>query len=120
MSGINKLIEEGQLVSTENLSVYNPKDDTLKQQDGVNDVVFHWYGFDVYLNHATCWNITHAMNVAAAAATITAAIPAAAPVAAVIAGALWLDATIIDWNDAGRGVVIFFVYPDQPYWIGGQ
>jgi len=120
MNTINKLIKEGTLTSTENLTVYDPKDTSFSLQDGVNKIEFKWYGFDIYLNHAVCWNITHALNVAAAAAAITAAIPAASTVAAIIAGALWLDATIIDWNDAGSGVVIFFLANGQAFWIGGQ
>jgi hypothetical protein len=117
MEFINQEIEAGRLVSTENLTVYNPEDENFSLQGGVNKVVFYWWGFKVYLNHTACKNLTSIFNggaassaIASGAAQLVKYISKLGPWAAIIAGILWLDATILNHFDDGNGVVMRFNY----------
>ena len=121
MNDINKLITEGALVSTPNLSVYNPKDTSLTLQDGVNQVLFYWWGYQVWMNHQLTENVCQAMNLTMAAALIASAIPAVTPFSAVIGGYVLAEQTLMRWNDTGSGIVMsFYARMTTPFWYAGQ
>lgn len=121
MNQVNTRIKEGTLKSTSNLSVFDAKDTSFTLQAGINQVLWFWWGYQVWLNHTATYNTSHALNLTAAASCVTIAIPGAGAIGAIVAGYCWYHATLMDWNDAGRGIEMsFLVGATSPFWYAGQ
>jgi hypothetical protein len=113
MSAINRLIREGTLVSTPNLSVYSTDDDRFVLQAGVNRFKSRWYGFEIWLDHETCQGILAASGGVGGVAGILAAVLPGIPkaVAAVVAGFCVVNLSIVSAYDDGYGIHMKFLYP---------
>jgi len=121
MNDINELVKQGALVSTPNLSVYNPKDTSFTLQDGVNQVLYYWWGYQVWMNHQLTYDVSQSLNLAMAASIMSSAIPGVAPYAAVVGGYCLAHQTLMNWNDNGSGVVMsFYARALTPFWYAGQ
>lgn len=124
MDCTNQLIKNGALGSRSDNSVYNLKfasSVNAALSGGVSQLVWYWWGYEIWMNHALTWNVTHVVNLAGAIAAVISAIPGATTIAAIVAGYCWAMSTIIDWNDKGNGVVMEFLAGNvTPFWISSQ
>ena len=74
---------------------------------GVTKVVWYWWGFKLYLSHASCVRLEAGLGIAAAIATFIPE-PLASKVVAIIMASLVGTIMVADIND--RGVIIRFHY----------
>lgn len=133
MEGINSLIRAGKLVSTDDLKVYDPKDKSLTIQGNVNQFVYTWYGYDLYLDSTNANILAGDLGMAAGAGTIAAAITAVVNIpAGVLTGiaaglAGFGSGAITRANASGNGVIISFLFTMNgsqaqyvPFWVSSQ
>jgi hypothetical protein len=124
MRSVNKLIQEGTLLSTSNLAVYSAKDGQFALQDGNrSQFKWRWYGFEVWMDHNTCETLQSCGNIAAIIAAMCAVIPSIPTVAAAaIAAYLGIGAEILGILDNGCGVHLKFagVSPPVCFYARGQ
>ena len=122
----NSLIRDGSLVTTDGLDVFLAIDNQLTVistaiSGGVDKIVFRWYGYDVYLSHATINALIYAAATGGGIATIIASIiPPAALVAGVIAGVVVIYMATITYFDSGNGTIIKFLINGVPFYFCGQ
>lgn len=133
---INSEIEAGELVVTENCTIYDVSDDELVVQGGnVDKVVKHWWGFTRYANNKNSKKLVKKLNSDASSINIIAAgagavalipvpvttLPAGVAAAASGLSAAWMNrlACLIDERNKGKGVKITLTWC-MIYTVKGQ
>ena len=126
MDMTNRLISDGQLVTSSGLDVFLAGDDQLlvtkaSISGGINGIRIQWYGYDVYLSHTTIVNLKYALSVGAPIAGIIAAvIPGTAFYAAIIGGVVTVYIVTIGYFDSGNGAMIKFLVTGIPFCFCSQ
>jgi hypothetical protein len=116
MGCINKLIQEGTLISTPNLSVYSADDGQFAlQSNNRMEFKWRWYGFEFWLDHNTCETLQSYTTIAAYVAFACAAFPSISTPAAIAIGLfLGIGAEILGILDNGCGVHFKFAAAPPP------
>lgn len=131
MGFVNSLIEKGKLKSTDSLTVYDPSVKNYSIQGNVNQIVWKWYGYDLYLDNTNTNKILADLAAGASADTILAAITGMVPGGAILSGELWIAdgiiglgaAAIMHANAAGNGIIISYLISGTdfiPFWVSSQ
>ncbi len=95
------------------LTLHNP----ALNGSGVNKVVWHWYGYELYLDSETAQKVALGYNIAG---ILICMIP---EVGAIIGGALLVEGALIGHNNRnGTGVILYYtrLNPAFFYWIKPQ
>lgn len=126
MMMVNSLISEGKLKSTSSMEVYDPSvTNNFSIQGNLNQLVWQWWGVQIYLNNTNTQKLIWIMAGGAGAVTIGAAVAGMVPGGQILSGVLWIfDGLIgiggaaIGYNDVnGQGIVIDCTYPVPPLYI---
>lgn len=133
---INSEVKSGQVVVTDNGTIYDISDDELVVQGGnVDKVVKHWWGFTRYANNKNSKKLVKKLNSDASSISIIATgsgavaliplpattLPAGAAAAASGLSAAWMTrlACLIDQKNKGKGVKITLTWC-MIYTVKGQ
>lgn len=127
MEKVNNLIRQGDLNSTSSKMVYDPSVDGYSIQGNLNEIVWHWWGANIYLNNTNTNILLGVIAKGAAADTIAAAIAGMVPGGQIASGILWIIDGVIGYIGAdvliaaaaGNGVEITGNYVGY-FWISSQ
>lgn len=95
---------------------------TNPKPDGVTKIVNTWKGFDLYLKHSHCENVTDAQQMVTVFAPFL-----GAPLGTILAAICGAQVILIQRSDKGQGVIIAFIGTlginkplPIPHWIASQ
>lgn len=128
MEKTNQLVRQG-VLSTDKYFEEGQSDATLTYCPGSNYVQYHWWGFELGLNHCATNNLISLLHkgatVAAIAALVTLFVPADGPIGefllSLAAAVLELGSATYEWADNmyGCGSVTYYTYSGS-YWVNPQ
>ncbi len=107
----NQYLEPGQQLIAEGNAVYLVEGVQTLSYSGVTKVVWHWWGFHLYLDNALCIRICAGLYFGSAIALIIPDPVVSKVVCIALAG---MASTIMATNVYGRGVIIRFHYMPPP------
>lgn len=128
MEKTNQLVRQG-VLSTDKYFEEGQSDATLTSCPGCNYVQYHWWGFEVGLNHCVTNNLIYILHkgatVAGIAALVTLFIPTDGPIGEFLLGlaaaVLELGSATYEWADNMYGCdsVTYYTYSGS-YWVDPQ
>jgi hypothetical protein len=122
---LNSLVRAGELQTTSDLRVFDPRKTSLDVQGGWTGVVWYWWGVQAYLDEYVTQKIEALLSLGAGLSALCAAIATwlggiPITIACGIAGALLaIGSALIQFIDNGNGIVLSWTWWGA-FWIYAQ
>jgi len=120
MNGINELIRQGELVTTPDLTVYCADGSQFVLQDGIDKFKTRWYGYELWLSHATILELKGAAGEVIIANILVDLLVIAWPVAVALAAFIGVGAVVLTAYDNGCGIHFKFFAGFVPFHLSSQ